>query len=193
MEEWSDTQAKTMAEVGHAPAAHGGAPHLNPDSYASQLFWLAVTFVALYLLVARSILPRIHEVLEKRQHHLNQDLDRAEAFSAEAEEARNAYEKLQADARGKAQQVIAETQASVAALQEKKFTEVDADLQRRLIQSRTDMASRVEALQGTLEPVAKEVAALLVDKLIGMKPRGEVSVKSGAGGQGDETKKRQAG
>ena len=40
----------------------GGMPQFNPEFYSSQLFWLAVSFIALYLLLSRVALPRIGEV-----------------------------------------------------------------------------------------------------------------------------------
>lgn len=184
----------THHTTGHTEQPHGpGLPQLNAETFSSQLFWLTVTFVALYLIVARSILPRIHDVLEKRQHHLNQDLDRADMLSREAEEARAAYEKLQADARGKAQQLIVETQASIVRLQEKKFAEVDVDLTKRLAQAREDIGVRKAELKEKLVPVTKEVTAQLVDKLIGVKPTQEQLDTGTVSGQNETTKKRQAG
>ncbi len=176
----------TAAHTEHAP----GLPQLNAEMFPSQLFWLTVTFVALYLLVARSILPRIHDVLEKRQHHLNQDLDRAESLSQEAEEARTSYEKLQADARGKAQQLIGESQAAITAMHDKKFAEVDADLHNKLANARADIEARKAQLREKLAPVTKEVTALVVSKLVGVKP---TEAQLDTAGSGEVTKKRQAG
>ncbi len=170
MDDWSLKPSAPGTQVEHAAGTHSGAPHLNPESYPSQLFWLSVTFILLYLLVARSILPRIHEVLEKRQHHLAQDLDRAEELSQDAEEARSSYEKLQADARSKAQQFIQESQNSVVAMQEKKFAELDADLNDKLAKARDNIARQQSELQAKLTPVAREVTAQVIDKIIGVKP-----------------------
>lgn len=170
MDDWSLKPSEPIAQVEHASGAHQGAPHLNPESYPSQLFWLSVTFILLYLLVARSILPRIHEVLEKRQHHLTQDLDRAEELSRDAESARTAYEKLQADARSKAQQFIQESQSAVNTMQEKKFAELDADLNDKLAKARDNIARQQSEIQAKLAPVAREVTAQVIDKIIGVKP-----------------------
>lgn len=190
-----------MADIAHHPttAAHTehaskpGLPQLDPTTFPSQLFWLTLTFVTLYLLVARSILPRIHDVLENRQHHLNQDLDRADTFSREAEEARAAYEKLQADARGKARQQIAEAQQAIAAMQEKKFAEVDAELADRLADARETMRTRSRELKEKLAPVTREVTAQIVDKLIGVKPSESQLDASPSLDSNAITKKRQAG
>src|SRR3990170_484006 len=44
-----------------------GLPQLNPADFSPQLIWLALTFVVLYLILARVALPRIGEVLDERR------------------------------------------------------------------------------------------------------------------------------
>ncbi len=157
----------------HAEAAeHGkpGLPQLNPEYFASQLFWLAVTFIVLYLLMARSVLPRVHEVLEKRGHRLSQDLNRAEQLSREADEALAAYEELHAETRQQAARMTAEALAAIRATQEAKLGELDREQSGKLEAFRRQLASRVQSLRKELEPIAGEVAGGLVEKLAAKKP-----------------------
>ena len=58
-------------------------PQLDIATYASQIFWLTVTFVVLYFLVAKIAMPRIAEVLEGRQERIEDDLDKAETLKKE--------------------------------------------------------------------------------------------------------------
>src|SRR5688572_14772604 len=94
-------EAAPTADAAHAPdaaghaagaAAHGGEagvfPPFDATTFASQLFWFAVTFVALYVVLSRFVLPRIGGVLEKRAGTIQGDLDQAAQKSAEAEHAR---------------------------------------------------------------------------------------------------------
>ena len=41
-------------------------PQLDPATFPTQLFWLAVVFVVLLILMARVGLPRVREVVETR-------------------------------------------------------------------------------------------------------------------------------
>ena len=45
----------------HVPASEhgGGFPPFQKDTFASQILWLVLVFVALYLLMSRIALPRI--------------------------------------------------------------------------------------------------------------------------------------
>ena len=91
--------------VAAAAATHEkktGLPQLNPADFSPQLIWLALTFVVLYLILARVALPRIGEVLDERRDRVQRDLDAAERFKTETDAALAAYEKALSDAHGKA-------------------------------------------------------------------------------------------
>ncbi len=62
-------------------------PQFDSSTFASQVFWLTVTFVALYFVLARSVLPKIARVLEARQGRIDDDLERATHLEQEAKEA----------------------------------------------------------------------------------------------------------
>jgi F-type H+-transporting ATPase subunit b len=78
-------------------------PQLDPSHFPTQLFWLFVTFAALFLISWKVALPRIAEVLNMRQNRIDSDLERAEALKSDAEEVLAAYKKVLADASAEAQ------------------------------------------------------------------------------------------
>ena len=41
-------------------------PQFDPSVFSPQLFWLVVTFIALYWLVSKVAVPRVGEVLDQR-------------------------------------------------------------------------------------------------------------------------------
>ena len=72
-------------------------PQLNPEFFASQLFWLVITFVFLFIFLWRISLPRINIVQTKRenkiQEQINKQLNQAKSDSAEL--IKSAFIKLQ--------------------------------------------------------------------------------------------------
>ncbi|TAN46494.1 MAG: F0F1 ATP synthase subunit B' [Rhodospirillales bacterium] len=140
-------------------------PQLNVAMFPTQLFWLAVCFVALYLLVTYVIVPRVGTVLDERQRRIDDNLERAATLKAEAEAAIATYEQALADARTKAQnhlrekmgQMQAEAESRTRALGEKLAADIKAG-EARVLAAREAAIQGVRALAGD---VAGDIAARL--------------------------------
>src|SRR3546814_2300478 len=85
-------------------------PQLDPAFWPTQLFWLAITFIALYLVIWRIALPRIADVLEARQRKLDDDLKKAAALKDEAAAILAEYEKMRATAQASAHEALQKAQ-----------------------------------------------------------------------------------
>ncbi len=152
-------------------------PQFDPSSFSTQIFWLAVCFVALYLIMWKVVLPRFAEVLEARQDRIDDDLERARKSTQEAEEVLAAYEKALAGARSQAHELVAEAVARVAteaaarnkALSEK-IAQAAAEAERRID------AARREAM-GKVRDVAVEVSRATIAQLAGGAKVGERDIE----------------
>jgi F-type H+-transporting ATPase subunit b len=145
-------------------------PQLIPADFLPQIFWLAVSFAVLYVLMARISLPKIADVLEARQDRLNGDLDTAAKFKEEAEKAIAEYEKALADARAKALALGAETRGRHAAEAAKRAAELEAKLAAEAKQAEQRIAAAKAKALASVREIATETAAVLVEKLIGARP-----------------------
>lgn len=163
----------------------GGLPQLDVDTYPTQIFWLVVTFVVLYLIMSKVALPRIAEVLEERQERIADDIETAERLRSEAAAVQAEYEKALADARGKAQDLFRETAEAISKEQAEAEAEAAKKMARKTKTAETRIAKqRAEALE-SLRAVASETAAAATAKLIGVEPKAdaiEKAVEAAAGG-----------
>lgn len=162
-------------------------PQFDPNTFLPQLFWLAVTFGLLYLIVARALLPRIASVLEARQERIDDDLDRAAAVKDEAESVLAAYEKIMADGKAEAQALLRGATEDLAAEAAKRHE----DLAAKLAEDVGDAEARIlEAKTAAVEnvgQVAGEVALAAVQRLIGVevdRAAAGKAVKAALRGQG---------
>src|ERR671921_429829 len=89
-------------------------PQLNVETFPSQLFWLAITFIVLYILMSWIGLPRLTAAIEARQRRREDDLARAAQLKTEAEAANAAFQRTMAEARAQAQAVLKETSDRLA-------------------------------------------------------------------------------
>ncbi len=144
-------------------------PQLDTATFAPQLVWLALTFIGLYLILARAVLPRIASVLEERQKRIDGNLEKAEALKVEAEAARAAYEKALEEARLKAYTRLSEAAEVLAREAAERHEALAGNLARqgKEAEERIGAATR-EALKH-IHTVAAEIAGEATEKLIGLK------------------------
>jgi len=144
-------------------------PQLDPAVWPTQLIWLAITFIALYLIVWRVALPRIAEVLEARQRKLDDDLKKAGALKDEAESILAEYEKMRADANASAHQVLQKASNEMKAEAERQGHELAARLSKQTEEAEARIGEAKSAALASLEGTVKEVVAAATEKLIGVK------------------------
>jgi F-type H+-transporting ATPase subunit b len=163
----------------HTEVPGGGHkfPPLQIETYASQLLWLALTFVALYLLMSRVALPRIGSIIEDRRQRIASDFAEAERLKAESDAASVAYEKSLTDARGRAQALANETREREAKAAESARKALDAKLNAQIGEAEKTIGARRSAAMTNVQGIAVDAAAAIVERLTGLAPAGrEVEV-----------------
>jgi F-type H+-transporting ATPase subunit b len=161
--------APVLAAV-EGEAAHGesaGLPQLDPSTYPSQIFWLAVSFLLLFWLFRTKALPRVGAVLETRQSRIAADLDRATKLREEAEAALVRYQQVVADAQGKASGQIRETRERLIAENSARQAELDKTLAAKVADAEKRIRAARDAAMADLNSVAVEVAQAATSRLIG--------------------------
>src|SRR5260370_16821453 len=93
-----------MAETNaHTEVPAGGKvmfPPFQKDTFPSQLFWLAITFIALYVVMARIALPQIGAIFQARRDRISGDLPEAQTLKNQSETPLPPYQEPPAPARG---------------------------------------------------------------------------------------------
>jgi len=152
------------------PAGHPAFPPFQAEHFPSQLTWLAVSFVLLYVLMAKVALPRIAAIFAERSKRIGDDLKAAESLKVQSDAAYAAYEKALADARGRAQAIAAETREQQAAAAEATNKRLEAELRERLAVAERSIAATRTAAMGNVGSIAAETASAIVERLIGKAP-----------------------
>src|SRR5690348_7492547 len=87
------------------PAGHSGFPPFQREHFPSQVVWLTLSFILLYVLMSRIALPRVGAIIADRSRRVADDLKAAQGLKEQSEAANSAYEKALADARARAQSI----------------------------------------------------------------------------------------
>ena len=159
-------------------------PQLAAETFASQLIWLAITFVILYLIMARVVIPRIGGILEDREARIRGDLDKAEELKADADKAMAEYEARLASARASAQGIIGEMKAEMAAETEKRRLEIDVELSKRQAEAESRIAEQRDSALGSLDEVARQATSAVLERLTGSADADRVASAVGTIGEG---------
>ena len=142
-------------------------PQLEFHDFAPQLIWLAITFTALYLIMARVALPRIATVIEQRRDRIASDLDKAEQLKKQTEDAIAAYEQAIAEARAKAHAIAQEARDKLGA----EIDEERAEVEKQIAEMTAEAESRIQASKTAalahVSDVAADTATAIVKRLIG--------------------------
>jgi F-type H+-transporting ATPase subunit b len=164
--------AQPISTLEHIPASeHGrGFPPFDATTFASQLFWFALTFILLYVLMSRVALPRIGTILEDRRKRIASDLADAQRSKEASDAAIVAHEKALAEARGRAQTLANETREKAAKAAEARRKEVDKKLHARIADAEKSIAATRSAAMTNVRGIANEAAAAIVERLTGTLP-----------------------
>jgi F-type H+-transporting ATPase subunit b len=142
-------------------------PQLDFSTFPSQIFWLAITFTVLYLLMAKLILPKIESVIGQRESRIEGDLQQASRMQGEAEAMLAAYEKALAEARRQAQAKMKETTDRLNAIAAERQAEAGKMIAERLAAAERRIAEEKARAMASLRDIAVEVAQAATSRLVG--------------------------
>jgi F-type H+-transporting ATPase subunit b len=143
-------------------------PQLEFATFASQIFWLAVTFGLLYIIMAKSALPVIREVLQNRQTRIAEDLKKAEKLKIEAEEAEADFTSVISSARSKASVLLATARKSAAVEADKRNTKLDETFVRQTKESEHRIEIIKKEVTEKMAPVIIDISQEMLKKLVGV-------------------------
>jgi F-type H+-transporting ATPase subunit b len=143
-------------------------PQLDVSTYLPQIVWLAITFIALYVLMARVGLPAVGAMLDQRRNKISDDFDKAEQMKTEAEAVMAAYERALAEARVAAQETLRQAMEKLNAEAAERRRETTRELQQEIAAAEQRIAAARAATLVDLRSVATEVARATARKLTGI-------------------------
>ena len=159
----------------HAVAEHGehassaGLPQLDPTWFANQLFWLTITFVTLYVIFSKKILPALSSTIEDRHERIQGDLAEAQKLKEQAEQVHEAYEEVLDEARTKSAALYTKAEDAI-----KSKTAKEMDTFRESSATKTkDAEKKIEkakkAAMKDMDNIAAEIASKAAEKIVGIK------------------------
>ena len=150
------------------PAQKGaGFPPFKTDTFPSQIFWLGITFVFLFVVLWRVAGPRIAGTIAARRKQINDDISAAQKARGDAETASAAYQTALAGARARARAMADENRKRVTDEIDRAKAQADADAGKALAAAEASILQSRGAAKAHVTKAAQDAAAQIVSRLIG--------------------------
>lgn len=137
-----------------------------PDDIG-EIFWGAVAFFGLWILMRYWLLPPLMRVREQRREKEIADLEAAEAATTQAEQVRRDYEATLAEARAQAGGILEESRAAAEQQRDRLVsaaeTQVAAERQAAMAELEAARSTAVTGLEGDVADLAVAAASKVVD------------------------------
>ena len=140
-------------------------PQLNPEFFVSQLFWLVVTFSFLLVFLWRISLPRIGNILEKRERKINEDLTAAKELQSEAENIQDKIEQQLKQARSDASELIKSSSASFQDKAQNEITKLEKELDEKITDSSNKIENSKNESLNQIQSQINEITKLTLSKV----------------------------
>ena len=142
-----------------------GMPQFNAKSFNSQLFWLIITFSALYITITYFILPRIRENIRLRKNKIANDLDRAENIKAEIENMMSQSNIKLEEAKNQAQKMIKEAMLRSNKEYDNQIDTIKKQIASMQIKAEKNITEYKKSLEKDLEKTTISLCAVILSKL----------------------------
>lgn len=136
-------------------------------TYASQIFWLLLTFGIVFVVIGLGMVPKIQGTIDSRDQTIAGDLAAAEAARAAADRAEEEWRARENAIRAEAQKVIAEARAQAARSTERTLGEANERIAAKLSAEEARIAEASRTALAEIEAVAAEAAQTIVARLSG--------------------------
>ena len=140
-------------------------PQLNPEFFVSQLFWLVVTFSFLFVFLWRVSLPRIGNVLEKRERKVNDDLATAKELQEEASKIQETIEDQLRQAKFDASEMIKASSNSMQEKTESELSKLDKELDAKIEESTKEIEKSKNQSVSQIQDQIHEITKLTLSKV----------------------------
>ena len=147
--------------------AEGGMPQLNPDYWISQIFWVILVFGILYVILWKTILPKINENLENRKSQILTDLDDAQKFKDQSEEKLSEYNKILNQAKQEAKKILDETRKKINLDIENKNNQFNLEIDKEIENAEKEIKTLKLSSIKDINKISIETSSEIVRKMVG--------------------------
>ena len=147
--------------------AEGGMPQLNPEFWASQIFWLILIFSSLYIIMWKIFLPKITDSIENRKSRIINDLNETQKLKENAEKKLREYNKIIEDTKKEAKRIIEDNKKKLENDIKSKKQKFNEEIEKELMFVEKEIKNLKKSSISSINKIAAEVSAEVIKQLVG--------------------------
>jgi len=147
--------------------AEKGMPQLNPEFWASQIFWLILIFSSLYIIIWKIFLPKITDIIENRKSRIIGDLNEAQKLKENAEKKLGEYNKIIEDTRKEAKRIIEDNKKKLENDIKSKKQKFNEELEKELMSVEKEIKILKKTSISSINKIAVEVSSEVIRQIVG--------------------------
>ncbi len=148
-------------------AADEGMPQLNPDYWVSQIFWVMLIFGALYVILWKTILPKINENLENRKSQILNDLDDAQELKNQSEKKISEYNMILSKAKQGAKKILDRTRKKINLDIKNKNNQFNLEIDKEIENAEKEIKTLKLSSIKDINKISIEASSEIVRKMVG--------------------------
>ncbi len=144
-------------------------PQLEFSTWISQIFWLIVIFVMMYVLMSTFVVPRMQSIFARREQKISGDLKRAEALKTEAESILNDYTEQLQVTKQETEEILLNARNSALEVQDKKIVEFNEENNASMEIAIENIKKAKQEAMDSVDKIVSQIATDSFNKIIGVK------------------------
>ena len=150
-------------------AAEAGMPQLDPKYWASQAFWLILTFAILYISISKFYLPKIKKNLDDRQNKIKEDLDEANNLKNLSEKKLREYETIIENSKKEVIKIILDSKSKLNVEIQNKKNLMEKEIENEILKAQKEIVELKKNSINSINVISQEIASNIIEKLSGDK------------------------
>ena len=155
-----------ILNTSQAFASEAGMPQLNPEFWASQIFWLVLIFSFLYLVIWKIFLPKITYTLENRKSKVVNDLNEAEKLKENAEKKLKEYNEIIEKTKKEAKKIIEDSKKKLDRDIDRKKQKFNEEIDKELEAAEKEIKDLKKSSISNINNIAAETSAEVIKQII---------------------------
>ena len=156
-----------LINTNQAFGAGKGMPQLNPEFWASQIFWLILIFSGLYIVIWKIFLPKVTDSIENRKSRIINDLNETQKLKENAEKKLREYNKIIEDTKKEAKKIIEDNKKKLENDIKSKKQKFNEEIEKELMSVEKEIKSLKKLSISSINKIAAEVSSEVIKQLVG--------------------------